>query len=107
MERYTAWRWEQLGRLLGKLGESGDLPVLIGGDFNMPADSPMLDPLRSTYDFAFDEAGWGFGSTCPSRFPWVRIDHLLASRHWQFTGCRVGPDLGSDHLPLIAEAARR
>ena len=60
--------------------------------------------LASLYRFAFEDAGWGYGYTRPSRYPWFRIDHILASPEWVFTRCRVGPDVGSDHLPLIAEA---
>jgi endonuclease/exonuclease/phosphatase (EEP) superfamily protein YafD len=101
--RYIDWRWEQMRRLVERLGESSDLPVLIGGDFNMPSDSPMMTWLRPRFAFAYEDAGWGYGFTRPTRHPWVRIDHLLASPEWAFTRCRVGPDLGSDHLPLIAE----
>ena len=74
------------------------------GDFNLPPDSPMLAPLRRRFRDAFAEAGRGYGYTYPSRLPWVRIDHILAGRHWTIDRCRVGPDLGSDHRPLIAEA---
>lgn len=104
---YIDWRWEQMSRLMELLGESSDLPVLIGGDFNMPSDSPMMTWLRSRFSFAYEDAGWGYGFTRPSTHPWIRIDHLLASPEWAFTRCRIGPDLGSDHLPLIAEAVLR
>jgi vancomycin resistance protein VanJ len=106
-DRHVAWRWEQVAWLLARLEESGDVPVLLGGDFNMPSDSPMMRALgRSgrSFRFGFEDAGWGYGYTRPSRLPWVRIDHLLAGPEWAFTRCWVGPDLGSDHLPLIAEA---
>ena len=42
---------------------------------------------------AFDEAGWGYGYSRPASHPWVRIDHVIASRDWTFTRSRVGPDL--------------
>jgi endonuclease/exonuclease/phosphatase (EEP) superfamily protein YafD len=82
----------------------GDTPILVGGDFNMPSDDSTMASLRSVLQFGFEEAGWGYGYTRPTRYPWLRIDHILASHHWRFTECRVGPDFHSDHLPLIAEA---
>lgn len=102
--RYNDWRREQVRRMIVKLDEVRPLRVLVGGDFNMPRDSPMLGPLRASYEFAFEQAGWGYGYTRPTNLPWIPLDQILGSREWWFTRCRVGPDLGSDHLPLIAEA---
>jgi endonuclease/exonuclease/phosphatase (EEP) superfamily protein YafD len=101
--RYIDWRWEQLDRLSTKMGEAGDRPFLIGGDFNMPSDSPMMAALARSCRLGFEDVGWGFGYTRPTRLPWIRIDHVVASTDWTFTRCWVGPDLGSDHLPLLAE----
>jgi vancomycin resistance protein VanJ len=78
--------------------------VLVAGDFNMPSDYGSMASFRSTYPSAYDQVGWGFGYTRPTALPWVRIDHVLGSRDWAFRRCWVGPDFGSDHLPLIAEA---
>ncbi len=97
------WRAKQTVGLVDRLAEVSDWPILAGGDLNTPADSPMLDPLRARYSFAFERAGWGYGYTRPTTLPWTRIDHLFAGPGWEFTRCRVGPDLGSDHLPVIAE----
>src|SRR5207245_227724 len=101
---HTAWWGRETSRALAALAETGDLPILIGGDFNMPADDVTMAALRATFRFAFEDAGWGYGYTRPARYPWVRIDHILATPEWSVTACRVGPDLGSDHLPLMAEA---
>jgi endonuclease/exonuclease/phosphatase (EEP) superfamily protein YafD len=104
LKRHIAgWDW-QMGRLLVGLAEMRDVPILVGGDFNVPPDHPAMAALGSSYRLAFEEAGWGYGYTRPARYPWFRIDHILASPEWAFTRCRVGPDCGSDHLPLIAEA---
>ena len=43
----------------------------------------------------------------PHRLPGIAIDHVLASPEWAFTGYWVGPDLGSDHRPVIAEVVLR
>jgi endonuclease/exonuclease/phosphatase (EEP) superfamily protein YafD len=33
----------------------------------------------------------------------VRIDHILAGPGWRCRRCRVGPDAGSPHRPVIAD----
>jgi len=100
---HSAWWRGELTRVLARIAEVNDVPVLIGGDFNMPADDPTMTALRSYCRFAFEEAGWGYGYTRPTRHPFVRIDHILASPEWAVTDCRVGPDFGSDHLPVWCE----
>jgi vancomycin resistance protein VanJ len=100
---HTDWWAKEISRVLSALAETNELPILIGGDFNMPADDSTMAALRSTFRFAFEEAGWGYGYTRPSHHPWVRIDHILAGPEWFVTRCRVAPDFGSDHLPLTCE----
>ena len=96
------WRIE-LGRVLSALAEINDAPMIVGGDFNMPGDDSAMAALQANFRFAFDDAGWGYGYTRPAKIPWVRIDHLLAGPDWWVVSCQVGPDFGSDHLPLWAE----
>jgi endonuclease/exonuclease/phosphatase (EEP) superfamily protein YafD len=97
------WWASELDRVAKGLSELGDTPFLVGGDFNMPPDDSGLASLRTVLRFGFEEAGWGYGYTRPTKYPWFRIDHILASPDWEFTRCWVGPDFGSDHLPLLAE----
>ena len=101
---HLTWWDEEAGRLLEALTESTDLPMIVGGDFNMPADYSTMAAILSTFPSAFDRAGWGYGYTRPASHPWVRIDHILAGREWTFRRSWVGPDFGSDHLPIVAEA---
>ncbi len=35
-----------------------------------------------------------------------RIDHVLPCGSWRATHAEIGPDLGSNHLPLIVDLAR-
>jgi endonuclease/exonuclease/phosphatase family metal-dependent hydrolase len=102
-ERLAAWD-DELLRLRESMGDAGATPLIVGGDFNMPADYQRMASLRGTYPSGFDQAGWGYGYTRPTSLPWVRIDHVVASRHWSFTQSWLGPDFGSDHLPIIADA---
>ncbi len=101
--RYSDWRWRQLGELAQVLAKTRDLPTLVGGDLNTPGDSPLIGLLRSDFQLAFNRAGWGYGYTRPAWLPWVGIDHVLVSPHFTVTHCWVGPDVGSDHRPMVAE----
>lgn len=103
MNLQSNWRWKQFGILVPALHSTIEDAVIVGGDFNMPSDSPMFSMLKRDYYFGFDQVGWGCGYTRPVSFPWIRIDHILATPRVHFVSCRVGPNVGSDHLPLIAK----
>lgn len=75
--------------------------VMLLGDLNGTVDDRALAGLTTRLRSAQDVAGDGFGFTWPSRFPVVRIDHVLVRgveprRSW------VLPATGSDHLPVAA-----
>ncbi|HBO45279.1 MAG TPA: hypothetical protein DD670_15390 [Planctomycetaceae bacterium] len=36
----------------------------------------------------------------------ARIDHILMRSDWWPRRCWVGPDMGSDHLPVVADLIR-
>jgi endonuclease/exonuclease/phosphatase (EEP) superfamily protein YafD len=80
---------------------------IVAGDFNMPVDSAIFRGSWSDYADAFSTAGFGLGYT-----KWtpiggcsygVRIDHILTNDSMAVQRCWVGPDVGSDHLPLLAD----
>jgi endonuclease/exonuclease/phosphatase family metal-dependent hydrolase len=103
--RLNRWRQTQVEELTARtLGASED-PVVVAGDFNTPRESRLLDLLHGSGRFGFEEVGLGYGYTRPSLLPFVAIDHVVASPEWIFTRCEVGPNVGSDHLPVIAELA--
>lgn len=82
---------------------------IIVGDFNMPTDSAIYRAYWSRYANAFSTTGFGFGYTKWTPVgKWsygLRIDHILTSPGLKPLRCRLGPDVGSDHLPLLAELA--
>ena len=61
---------------------TGNLPLVLAGDFNLPADDSTMVALRDHFRFAYAEAGWEYGYTKPSNLPWVRIDHILMGPEW-------------------------
>ena len=82
-------------------------PLIVVGDFNTPPDSAIYRSFWSEYGNAFTRAGIGFGYTeWPEvrKVPFgIRIDHVLMTPTWRPRRCWVGPDVGSDHLPVIAD----
>jgi vancomycin resistance protein VanJ len=94
---------EHVAQWLSRFSE----PLVIAGDFNMPADSRIYREFFSTYRNAFSSGGFGFGYTkWTPVHGWsygTRIDHILTNSHWQVRRSWVGPNAGSDHLPLLAD----
>lgn len=86
------------------------LPMIIAGDFNMPVESIWYRQSWMNYSNAFSTAGFGYGWTEKIEvrgFEFkVRIDHILTRGELTAGKCRVGADVGSDHLPVIAEIYR-
>jgi endonuclease/exonuclease/phosphatase (EEP) superfamily protein YafD len=80
-----------------------DGPVLIVGDFNTPPDSTIYHEYWSPFHNGFEEGGFGWGHTYFSRWGAIRIDHQLAGPGWHCQKCRVGPQVGSPHRPVIAD----
>ncbi len=81
---------------------------LVCGDFNMPVDSTIYRANWGGSVNAFSVAGFGFGYTkLKEKAVWqygVRIDHVLFDRQqFRCERCWVGSDVGSDHLPVLAD----
>jgi endonuclease/exonuclease/phosphatase (EEP) superfamily protein YafD len=88
-------------RLHELLRSAGEQPALLAGDLN-------ATPWSSAF-VGLDELGWrrasGLAPTWPSLgagLMGIPIDHVLATRHWRLLGHERGPDIGSDHLPVLA-----
>ena len=80
-------------------------PAVALGDFNTSPWSNHFHDLGDRSGLADAAAGKGWQPTWPSwmQLAGVPIDHVLVSRHIRASAVSTGPDLGSDHLPLIAE----
>ncbi len=87
---------EQVIQLRLNLADSGTSPVIVAGDFGRPDDCQRMISLRATYPSARQQAGWGYAGHGG--------DQIVASRDWSFARFGTGPDLGTDHRPVIAEA---
>jgi endonuclease/exonuclease/phosphatase family metal-dependent hydrolase len=78
-------------------------PLLVAGDFNTPPDSTIYGAFWSKYTNAFSEGGLGWGYTYFASRTALRIDHILAGPGWRCRDCWVGPEVGSEHRPVIAD----
>lgn len=108
--------WENRNEHLLELAQYVDGltdPVLVAGDLNITMWSPHFDELIEQSGLSETRYGYGLHPTFPaSRWgldvPWplrVPLDHVLATEEWTILGTWAGPNVGSDHLPLLADVA--
>ena len=85
-------------------------PVIVAGDFNMPVESSIYRRYWGGFANAFSKVGIGYGwterSTVKGIEVGVRVDHVLTGAGLVPCACEAGPDVGSDHLPLLAAICR-
>jgi endonuclease/exonuclease/phosphatase (EEP) superfamily protein YafD len=96
-------RRQQLQDLAAALAKRGGRPAILVGDFNTPCDTPAFRQNLGHLQDAFTTAGAGPGHTYFARWTQTRIDHLLATPHWQIRHCQVGPNVNSAHRPVITD----
>jgi endonuclease/exonuclease/phosphatase (EEP) superfamily protein YafD len=94
--------------VFAKNAEQETVPVIIGGDTNLPGLSPALGYLSKFRD-GFRAAGSGFGYTFPvGRRSWMRLDRIFASPSLRFVSFQVGNhSWASDHLCVVADLQKR
>lgn len=99
----TRERNRTLVSLANEARENGSALVVMG-DFNA---TPWCDCMRPLYGAGMRDArrGLEFGPTWrrTNLFFAIPIDHLLLKGPVSAISCQTGPDLGSDHRPLLAD----
>lgn len=104
----SGWRDQQLEHTAGLL--AGQADALLAGDLNTTPWSHAYRQLRTSTGLADSRAGgwpWPTWSAGPMPFLFaVPIDHVLHGAAWRTTRHEVGPDIGSDHRPLLVELVR-
>jgi endonuclease/exonuclease/phosphatase (EEP) superfamily protein YafD len=81
-------------------------PVIVIGDFN---DTPWSVPMRQMFDrsrLTLARSGFWVQPTWPSMLPSlfrIPIDHCLHSSGFKTIQKTVGPNVGSDHLPILVD----
>ncbi len=109
LEQETIWRWAENEHASAELKRYPE-DLIIAGDFNTPVESPIFRKAWGRYGNAFSQAGFGCGGTVTFQRRNIhfssRIDHVLLGSNWRCCAAWVGPDLGSDHRPVIADLQR-
>jgi vancomycin resistance protein VanJ len=90
----------------GRMASSEKLPVVIGGDFNLPGTSPVLRRNLGGFRDAYRAASSGFGYSYPSKFPWLRLDRIYTTRDLEAVSFSRGCHGASDHHCVFAEIQR-
>ena len=82
-------------------------PALVLGDFNTPPESRHMAGIWGDWTNAFSVAGFGVGGTRLNGWIRARIDHVMVDDAWTVVDARVGEDVGSDHIPMLARIRLR
>jgi len=95
----AAYQAHQL-KVLGRVVDETEGPIVIAGDFNATPYSPKFRAFISK--IGVNRAAGGFNASWPSlvRPLGIPIDHVLTGRGMR-ARTTVGPHVGSDHRPLV------
>lgn len=92
----------QEARAIRRMLDEEELPFIVSGDFNSAPHSWTYRHIARGLIDAYKSAGTGWGATWHARFPFARIDFILASPDWEAVAATVPDVVLSDHKPLIA-----
>jgi endonuclease/exonuclease/phosphatase (EEP) superfamily protein YafD len=100
-------RDRQLDALARIRNEFEGREAIVIGDLNTSPWSPRHARLETLAHLANAARGLGTFPSWPTALPWlmIPIDHCLLSPGLRAASLRLGPPVGSDHLPLIVEVA--
>jgi endonuclease/exonuclease/phosphatase (EEP) superfamily protein YafD len=93
-------------RALGRQIAANASQPLILGDLNRTDGSPLFHEFVRTTRTRDSRLGFGRQSSWPSMIPFrLPIDHVLVPPGLAVVERRLGPSIGSDHLPVIVVLA--
>ncbi len=101
---YYALRNDQFDALAVAV-KSSKGPLVLIGDLNVTVWSNSYQKLIDKTGLVNTRQGFGLLPSWPSLLPFlmIPIDHCLVSGELSVSDIKIGPDVGSDHLPLIVE----
>lgn len=93
-------------KTLATEARSATQPVILMGDLNCSPWSFYFSQLLRDGNLQDSEQGFGFQPTWTAHIlPFVTIDHCLTSSQFATLERQPGPNVGSDHLPLLVKLA--
>jgi endonuclease/exonuclease/phosphatase (EEP) superfamily protein YafD len=95
---------------IGSTSRSFSPPLLVMGDFNASQWTPAYKKMLDASGLMDAQKGHGLiwthhGHGLVSRWLWSPIDHCIHSPDVLVSRFAAGPDLNSDHLPIVVEFA--
>lgn len=103
----SLWQQERHFQKWGKTWSSYSKPLLIVGDLNSTPWSPVFQELLHKTGLKDSQIGFGIQPSWAVNdiFLALPIDHVLASSHFVILNRTIGPEIGSDHRPVLVEMA--
>lgn len=103
---YFRMRNEQFENI-NELVKSLEGEVILIGDLNTTSFSPNFNKITKETSLRDARLGFGLQSTWNARMKFISIaiDHVLVTEGIHVNEHRIGPDVGSDHFPVISEVA--
>lgn len=100
------WRNKHL-EALGNYVAQVKNPAVVMGDLNISMWSPYYKRTIHQSRLHNTRAGFGVLPTWPTQYPflYIPLDHCLVSGDIQVLNTRTAKNVGSDHLPVIADLA--
>jgi len=80
-----------------------DVPVILGGDFNLPAGDKLFRLLPARIRDTFAESGHGWGDSLVNDFPFIRIDQIWCDDHFKPISTDVHRTANSDHRMVVCD----
>ncbi len=92
-------------RELGAAARASSSPTVVLGDLNATPWSPHFRELLRASGLRNSSQGRGLNGSWPAALPVGRIplDHCLVSPSLHVAGRHLGPQVGSDHLPVVID----
>ena len=83
--------------------------TLISGDFNLTPFAPLFGQFLKSSGLQDSRRGFGLQTSWPTWLPFagISIDHVFHSDSVVVINRKLGPDLGSDHYPVMVEFGLR
>jgi endonuclease/exonuclease/phosphatase (EEP) superfamily protein YafD len=101
---YARLRNEQFREIAARVRRCA-MPAIVLGDLNSTSWSPYFADLLRDSGLKNTSQGRGLFGSWPAWLPLMRIplDHCLVSSSIHVINTRLGPRVGSDHLPVVVE----